>query len=242
MNEENQTDTPDVSDASGEKRRSIRSFVLRQGRFTDAQKRAFDEQWPRFGRQIADGPFELANELPQCQRCVLEIGFGMGYTLAELAMRDPATAYIGVEVHRPGVGKLLALLNEQGIDNVRVYNEDAVEVLEKVIPENSLDGLLLFFPDPWHKKRHNKRRIVQPAFAQLVRSRLKPGGEFHLATDWENYAEHMLEVMDAAEGFSNTAGPGGFVERPSSRPETRFEQRGLRLGHGVWDLIYRREN
>jgi len=231
----------DDTSTAGEQHR-IRSFVLRQGRFTPAQKRAYDELWPRYGRSIADGRFELAAELPRCKRCVFEIGFGMGYTLAELAMRDHETAYVGVEVHRPGVGKLLALLDENGVDNVRVYNEDAVEVLEQVIPEHSLDGVLLFFPDPWHKKRHNKRRIVQPAFAQLLRSRLKIGGEFHLATDWENYAEHMLEVMDAADGFSNVAGKGHFVERPASRPQTRFEQRGIRLGHGVWDLIYRRES
>jgi len=222
--------------------RRIRSFVIRQGHFTESQRRALENHWPHFGCDLGDGPLSVAERFPQCERTVLEIGFGMGYTLAELALREPATAYIGVEVHKPGVGKLLALAVEHELSNLCVYCDDAIDVLNSAIAPDSLDAVLLFFPDPWHKKRHNKRRIVQPAFAQAVRDKLKIGGLFHMATDWGPYAEHMMTVMETAEGFSNVAGPGHFTARPASRPETRFEQRGKRLGHDVWDLIYQRIN
>lgn len=162
----------------------------------------------------------------------------MGHTLAELAARDPDCGFIGIEVHRPGVGKLLALAQEQGLENLRVYCHDAVEVLHRCIPDATLDALLLFFPDPWPKKRHHKRRLVQPPFVELVRQKLRPGGIFHLATDWEHYAQQMLEVIESAPGWCNLAGQGQFAPRPRTRPQTRFETRGLRLGHAVHDLLF----
>ena len=218
--------------------RRIRSFVRREGRFTPAQRDAFATLWSGRGLEITDQPVDLAAMFPACSRFTLEIGFGMGQSLAELASRDPQTGFIGVEVHRPGVGKLLALAEEHQLANLRIFCADAVEVLRRALPEASLDRVLLFFPDPWPKKRHNKRRIGQPEFVRLVHSRLKPGGIFHLATDWEPYAQHMLEVLDAAPGWRNLSGQGQFAERPDWRPLTRFEQRGQRLGHGVWDLLY----
>ena len=165
----------------------------------------------------------------------------MGQSLAELANREPQTGFIGIEVHRPGVGKLLALAEEAELANLKVYCADAVEVLRRCIPDASLDLAMLFFPDPWPKKRHHKRRLVQPAFVEELRSKLKPGGVFHLATDWENYAEQMLEVLNAAPGWRNLAGEGSFAPRPASRPVTRFEARGERLGHQVRDLLFSRE-
>jgi tRNA (guanine-N7-)-methyltransferase len=171
---------------------------------------------------------------------VLEIGFGMGDSLLQMARQMPEKNYIGIEVHRPGVGRLLNNARTEGLTNIRVYAEDAVEVLAQCIPDGSLDCLQLFFPDPWHKKKHNKRRILQPAFAQTVRSKLKIGGQFHMATDWENYAEQMMEVMSVAEGYRNSAGAGEFSPQPDFRPVTKFQNRGEKLGHGVWDLIFER--
>lgn len=170
----------------------------------------------------------------------LEIGFGMGHSLLEMAQATPGHDFIGIEVHRPGVGSLLSGLLAEGVNNVRVYSCDALEVLKTCVPDSSLDRLLLFFPDPWHKSRHHKRRIVQPEFAQLVRSKLKVGGIFHLATDWEPYAEHMLEVLNVAPGFMNLSADQTSVPRPLERPVTKFERRGERLGHGVWDLKFER--
>ena len=216
--------------------RRIRSFVRREGRFTPAQKRAFDELWPKYGIEN-DG-----SQIPCISPCVLEIGFGNGASLAQMAMAEPAAHFIGIEVHRPGVGNLLQLIEQNAIRNIRIVCDDAVEVLEQRIADNSLDRVQLFFPDPWPKKKHHKRRIVQPVFAQLVRRKLKPGGVWHMATDWQDYAEHMLEVMNAAEGFSNISATGEYVERPETRPLTKFEQRGHRLGHGVWDLIFEKVN
>ena len=173
---------------------------------------------------------------------ILEIGFGTGSSLAEMAKNHPQNDYLGIEVHRPGVGNLLLQIEKEGITNIRVMCEDAVEVLEKNIPDQSLDAVYLFFADPWHKKKHHKRRIVQPNFVRLVNCKLKTGGIFHMATDWENYAEHMLEVMNRTEGFENTATSGDYRQRPDYRPLTKFEQRGRRLGHGVWDLIFKKIN
>lgn len=207
---------------------------------TPSQREAFDTQFDRLGRHLADGTLDFDTVFPGCTRRVLEIGFGMGYTLAELAAREPATAFVGVEVHRPGVGKLLDLATKAEIANLRVYCEDALQVLDVAIAPASLDAVLLFFPDPWPKTRHHKRRIVQPAFVDTVRSRLRAGGVFHLATDVDDYARHMLEVLEAAAGWENLAGAGRYAERPASRPQTRFEARGLRLGHSVHDLLYRR--
>ncbi|WP_020679478.1 tRNA (guanosine(46)-N7)-methyltransferase TrmB [Marinobacterium rhizophilum] len=220
--------------------RAVRSFVLRAGRMTEGQQRGLDEAWPEMGLEVAGGMIEPAAVFGREAPLVLEIGFGMGDSLLQMARQMPEKNYIGIEVHRPGVGRLLNNARTEGLGNIRVYAEDAVEVLAKCIPDGSLDCLQLFFPDPWHKKKHNKRRIVQPAFAQTVRSKLKIGGQFHMATDWENYAEHMMEVMSAAEGYRNIAGAGEYSPQPDFRPVTKFQNRGEKLGHGVWDLIFER--
>jgi tRNA (guanine-N7-)-methyltransferase len=220
--------------------RTVRSFVMRAGRTTEGQQKALDEVWPEFGLEIQQGPINLAEVFGRSAPVVLEIGFGMGDSLIEMAKNEPEKNYIGIEVHRPGVGRLLSRVQEAGLTNIRVYQEDAVEVLAKCIPDGSLHALQLFFPDPWHKKRHHKRRIVQPEFAQAIRQKLEVGGYFHMATDWENYAEHMMEVMSAAEGFSNKAGESQYSPQPEWRPVTKFQKRGERLGHGVWDLMFER--
>ena len=218
--------------------RTIRSFVRREGRITRGQQRALDELWPKYGIEM-DKAVDLDTLFGRQAPRTLEIGFGNGDALAEMAVQQPEHDFIGIEVHRPGVGHLLQLLEQRDIDNVRIYNEDAVQVLAK-LPDRSLDRVLLFFPDPWHKKRHHKRRIVQPALIKLLGEKLKPGGILHMATDWEDYARHMLEVMQASKGFRNVAGSGRYAEKPGYRPVTKFEQRGRRLGHGVWDLVFER--
>jgi len=220
--------------------RRIRSFVKREGRLTKGQQRALDELLSRYGISLQQGELDLDVLFGRQAFRVLEIGFGNGASLAEMAANYPENDYLGIEVHRPGVGNLLLQIEKQGLTNIRVSNDDAVEVLEKQIPNTSLDAVYLFFPDPWHKKKHHKRRIVQTEFVQLVWCKLKPGGIFHMATDWENYAEHMLEVMTKAKGFENFAGEGNYIVRPGYRPLTKFEQRGHRLGHGVWDLIFKK--
>jgi tRNA (guanine-N7-)-methyltransferase len=218
--------------------RTVRSYVLRSGRKTESQQRAYEMLWPRFGLRTIDGiPASLSPD-GHTGEVVLEIGFGMGDSLAEMASCHPETFFIGIEVHKPGVGRLMNLAEERGISNLRIYAEDALEVLEKSVPDHRLSKVQLFFPDPWPKKKHHKRRIVQPSFARLVQKKLRPGGVLHMATDWQNYAEQMMEVMSQTEGFANVAGPGQFSPRPSSRPATKFEQRGLKLGHGVWDLLF----
>ena len=220
--------------------RTIKSFVMRAGRMTEGQQRGLDKGWPRFGLTLEAGTQDLDRLFGRSAPRTLEIGFGMGHSLLEMAAAAPQEDFIGIEVHRPGVGALLSGLLAQDLSNVRVYACDALEVLRQCIADASLDRVLLFFPDPWHKARHNKRRIVQPAFAELVRSKLKPGGVLHMATDWQPYAEHMLEVMDVAPGYLNLAGDERFVARPPERPITKFERRGERLGHGVWDLKFQR--
>ncbi|MDY0049334.1 MAG: tRNA (guanosine(46)-N7)-methyltransferase TrmB [Halothiobacillaceae bacterium] len=219
--------------------RPIRSFVRREGRLTVGQQRALDELFPRFGLP-GDTPLDLSAVFGRSAPVTLEIGFGNGETLAAMAAAAPERDFIGIEVHRPGVGHLLQRIEALGLTNLRVICADAVEVLEHALADASLDTVQLFFPDPWHKSRHHKRRIVQPAFVARIARKLAPGGLFHLATDWENYAEHMREVMEAAEEFRNATAPGAYAPRPSWRPLSKFEQRGLRLGHGVWDLLYRR--
>lgn len=226
--------------ASSRPRRGVKSYVLRAGRMTAAQTRGLEEVWPRLGLSVADGQQDLDELFGRSAPRVVEIGFGMGASLIEQAETHPETDFIGIEVHAPGVGKLLDEADKRGLRNLRVYRDDALEVLSRCLPEASLDGLQLFFPDPWPKKKHHKRRIVQPAFVELVRTRLKPGGTLHMATDWQAYAEHMAEVMAAAPGYRNTAPDGPYAARPDFRPQTKFEQRGARLGHGVWDLIYAR--
>ena len=223
-----------------EGRREVRSFVLRQGRFTPAQQRAFDDRWPRFGLDYTGVPRDLDATFGRGAPKVLEIGFGNGEALRFAARQDPARDYIGLEVHAPGVGRLLNALAADGSDHVRLYHHDAVEVLRNEVADASLDEIRIYFPDPWHKKRHNKRRLVQPEFAALLVRKLRPGGRLHLATDWEPYAEHMWDVLEATAGLVNRAGPRGHVPRPQWRPETHFERRGVKLGHGVWDLLYDR--
>ncbi|TKR30788.1 tRNA (guanosine(46)-N7)-methyltransferase TrmB [Luteimonas gilva] len=223
-----------------EGRRSVRSFVLRQGRFTPAQQRAFDELWPRFGLEFQGEPRDFDAVFGRRAKRVLEIGFGNGEALRYAAAHDPERDYIGIEVHAPGVGRLLNGLAADGSDHVRLYHYDAVEVLEREIADASLDEIRIYFPDPWHKKRHQKRRLLKPEFAALLARKLASGGRLHLATDWRDYAEQMWEVLDAAEGLRNRAGPGGHVPRPAWRPQTHFESRGQRLGHEVFDLLYDR--
>ena len=220
--------------------RKIRSFVLRQGRFTDAQQRAFDELWPRFGLAYAGTPRDFDAAFVRRAPRILEIGFGNGEALRYSAQRDPARDHVGIEVHAPGVGRLLNALAADAATNVKLYHHDAVEVLEHEIADGSLDEARIYFPDPWHKKRHHKRRLVNPEFAALLVRKLAPGGRLHLATDWQDYAEQMWDVLDATPGIANRAGPRGSVPRPDWRPQTHFEARGLRLGHGVWDLLYDR--
>lgn len=220
-------------------RREIKSFVRREGRCTPAQERALMELLPKFGidyqaEQTLDFTELFANDNPVW----CEIGFGMGHSLAHMAAAMPNINFIGIEVHRPGVGSLLNQVQQIGLTNIRVMSHDAVEVLKHMIPEHSLARVLLFFPDPWHKTKHHKRRIVQIPFLELLHSRLLPEGVFHSATDWQAYAEWMLEMMDAFPAFRNSAGQGNYAVKPSYRPETKFERRGQRLGHGVWDLLY----
>ena len=222
--------------------RRIRSFVVRAGRMTEGQQRALDDNWPQYGLELKDGMIDPGKVFGREAPLVLEIGFGMGDSLIEMAKHAPDKNFIGIEVHPPGVGRLLSRAAEAGLTNIRVYCDDAVEVLAHCIPDASLETLQLFFPDPWHKKRHNKRRIVQPEFAQKIRQKLVVGGCFHMATDWENYAEHMMEVMNAAEGYRNHAGAGLYSPQPEWRPVTKFQKRGERLGHGVWDLMFERIN
>jgi len=220
--------------------RAIRSFVRREGRMTEAQKRALEELLPRYGVSPGETPLDLVACFGREAPVHLEIGFGNGEALAAMALAQPQNNYLGLEVHRPGVGVLLRRLEAEGIPNVRVACADAKEVLEQRIPDASLSAVYVFFPDPWHKLRHHKRRLVQPAFIALLHRKLKPGGTLHLATDWEDYARQMLALLSAADGFENAAGPDLYAPRPEARPLTRFERRGQRLGHGVWDLVFRR--
>ena len=213
--------------------------MRREGRLTKGQQRALDELWPSFGlspETVLD-PDEIFG---RSARRTLEIGFGNGDALLKMAQLEPETDFIGIEVHRPGIGKLLLELEKNNLRNVRIFCTDAVSVINDCIPDRSLDRVLVFFPDPWHKQRHHKRRLVQEPFIMSVAAKLKPGGTLHLATDWENYAEHMLEVVGNNTAFRNCAGHGNYSPRPDYRPLTKFEQRGLRLGHGVWDLVFER--
>ena len=221
-------------------RRPIRSFVMRAGRMTVGQSRALEELWPRYGVAYSPAPLDLPKLFGREAPLTLEIGFGNGEHLARLAAVHPERNYLGIEVHRPGVGHLLMLAGNGELANVRVSDHDAVEVLREQLPPASLDEVLVLFPDPWHKKRHHKRRLIQPPFVELIASRLRTGGVFRLATDWEEYALQMLEVLRASRSFINLSPSGDWVPRPEERAPTRFEKRGARLGHGVWDLAFQR--
>ena len=220
-------------------RRAIRSFVLRQGRVSAAQQRAHDALLPRFGIPFAPAPLSLEAAFERKAPKTLEIGFGMGETTARIAAANPDKDYLGIEVHTPGVGSLLKEIGEKGLTNIRIIQHDAVEVLQTMIEPESLDGVHIFFPDPWPKKRHHKRRLLQPPLIALLASRMKPGAYLHTATDWEEYAVQMLQVLSAEPTLLNTAAEAaGFAPRPSYRPQTKFETRGLKLGHCVWDLVF----
>lgn len=220
--------------------RPIRSFVRREGRLTPGQQKALDELWPAFGIEDSDEPLDMTTLFGRNAPVVLEIGFGNGASLAEMAKNQPDHDFIGIEVHRPGVGQLLKSIETEALDNVRVAYTDAVAFLKTRIQDNSLDRIQIFFPDPWHKKRHHKRRIIQPAFVNVLADKLKAGGHLHLATDWQDYADQMLADISGNQRFLNCGDESGFIERPDYRPVTKFEQRGQRLGHGVWDLLFKR--
>ena len=222
--------------------RPVRSFVLRQGRLTPAQQKALDNYWQQYGIDFSDARLDFDAIFERTAPITLEIGFGNGESLLEQACNNPERNFLGIEVHTPGVGHLIKGIHQAGINNLRVMRHDAVEVLDKQIPENSLDRVQLFFPDPWHKKRHHKRRILKSDFVEAIRKHLRIGGHFHMATDWENYAENMLETMDQHPGFINIAGEAHFVSAEGLRPQTKFERRGLKLGHGVWDMVYERKD
>jgi tRNA (guanine-N7-)-methyltransferase len=218
--------------------RQIRSFVLRAGRMTPAQERALTELWPSYGVELGADPLDLeaifGRSAPRC----LEIGFVVGEVIGSMAENHPHIDYLGLEVHRPGVGRLLLRAEQAKVHNLRVICHDAVEVLRDKIRNDSFDEILVFFPDPWHKKRHHKRRLIEPQFVACVAAKLRAGGVLRLATDWQDYAEQMLAVCNANSELSSLSPDGTYVPRPEFRPPTRFERRGARLGHGVWDLAY----
>ncbi len=218
--------------------REIRSFVKREGRMTKGQQRAMDDIFPHMGVNFAKEKLDLVSLFGNDNPVILEIGFGMGKSLAEQAANYRDRNYFGIEVHKPGVGACLLLAEEFELTNLRVINHDAVEVLNKMIPDNSVAGIQIFFPDPWHKTRHHKRRIVQKNFVELCHSKLMLSGFLHLATDWENYAQHMLSVLKSCDGWKNLSDDDNYIPRPDDRPLTKFEHRGEKLGHGVWDLMF----
>ncbi|MDO4433299.1 MAG: tRNA (guanosine(46)-N7)-methyltransferase TrmB [Alysiella sp.] len=233
MNTENQNtnDTPEL------RHRSIKSFVLRQGHMTAAQQKAIDDNWTRFGIDFQAALMDLNQIFARPAPKILEIGFGMGVATAQIAQRLPEKDFLAIDVHGPGVGNLCKIMAEENIHNIKVMRHDAVEVVEQMLPDNSLDGIHIFFPDPWHKKRHHKRRLIQIPFVEKLLPKLKQGGYIHLATDWEEYAVQMLEVLNHFSGsLKNTA--TDYATTPDYRPETKFEARGKRLGHGVWDLVF----
>ncbi|QBQ55467.1 tRNA (guanosine(46)-N7)-methyltransferase TrmB [Nitrosococcus wardiae] len=218
--------------------RSIQSFVRREGRITPAQKKALAQLWPHYGIDLGTEPLELEAIFNRNAERILEIGFGNGDSLIQQARLAPEKDFLGIEVHRPGVGHLLLCLEAEGLENIRVIGDDAWKVLQHHLPEQSLQGVQIFFPDPWPKKRHHKRRLIQPPFVDLLWHKLKPNGWIHLATDWQNYADQMMRVLSQHPGFGNLAGEGRFAQGPGERPSTKFERRGQRQGHPVWDLKF----
>lgn len=224
--------------ADGRYKRKVRSFVLRTGRLSDYQRNMMNDNWHTYGLSHQMNFFDFSQIYGNHNPVILEIGFGMGKSLVEMAEQNPDKNYLGIEVHTPGVGACIAYAVEKNIKNLRVICHDATEILRDCIPDNSLMGLQLFFPDPWHKAKHHKRRIVQPHFIQTVCQKLIINGFIHMATDWENYAEHMLDVLKNTDRLTNQSLTDDYIPRPKDRPLTKFEQRGHRLGHGVWDLYF----
>ncbi len=222
------------------KKKPIRSYVIRAGRMTYGQKNAFDQWWPDYGLSLFNGKVDVEKCFERNLPLIVEIGFGMGDSLLNMAKVSNSENFIGIEVHPPGVGRIINNAGLDGVKNLKVYMADAIDVLTDCFEDCSIDRLQLFFPDPWHKKKHNKRRIVQPEFVALVFQKLKAGGVFHMATDWQDYAEHMMEVMTLANGYENMASEYMFSNPPPYRSKTKFESRGERLGHGVWDLMFRK--
>lgn len=225
-------------DSDSLRQRPIRSFALRGGHMSEAQKRAYDNGMPKWSIPFSTTPLDWHRLKENFERVVLEIGFGMGETTASIAKQAPNTLFVGCEVYTSGVGALMKRIEEQDLHNIRVLQHDAVEVLKHMILPERIDGMHIFFPDPWHKSRHHKRRLIQSSFVQLAANRLAPGGYLHCATDWQNYAEQMLSVLNEESSLTNTA--TDYAPRPSYRPVTKFETRGLRLGHGVWDLVFKK--
>ena len=223
-----------------QKRRDIRSFVRRERRMTPTQQRLFSSQWLRYGINPNVVIDDLMSLFDRDAPCWLEIGFGNGEALVNMAVTHPEKNYLGVEVHTPGVGKLLTGLDQENIANVRVFKHDAMEVIKQQLPDESLDAVLLFFPDPWPKRRHHRRRLLQSSFLELIACKLKPGGFFHMATDWRGYAEHAMKLLSASPWFHNQNPKGGYVERPLYRPITKFERRGRKLGYDIYDLVFDR--
>ena len=222
-------------------KRSIKSYVLRQGRLTKGQKNAIEELWPEYGVELQQQKLDSQQCFGRIAPLVIEIGFGMGTSLVQQALAEPNKNFIGIEVHRPGVGSCLQEISSQGLDNLKVMNCDAIQVFEQMIANNSVSRVQLYFPDPWHKKKHHKRRIVKENFVSMIYAKLTTAGIFHMATDWQPYAESMLEVMQMVKGFKNMAFPDNYMPRPDFRPITKFELRGQKLGHGVWDLMYEKQ-
>lgn len=220
-------------------KRAIRSFVLRQGHLTASQQRAIDEGMPKWGIEYRPELLDLNQAFGRDAPKILEIGFGMGGATAEIAANLPQNDYLGVEVHSPGVGNLFKLIEEKQLSNLRLLRHDAVEVIDNMLADGCLDGVHIFFPDPWHKKRHNKRRLIQAPLIEKLVKKLKPGGYLHAATDWEDYAIQILEVFNGNAELQNTA--ADYAPRPDYRPLTKFEARGIRLGHGVWDIVFTRK-
>ncbi len=218
--------------------REIKSFVLRQGRLTKAQQHALDKHWQDYGIDYSEQVLSFDKLFNNNNEVIIEIGFGNGESLLQQAINQPQYNFIGIEVHGPGVGHLIHHAHSEDIHNIKVIRFDAVEVLKHQIADNAIKQVQLFFPDPWHKKKHHKRRIIKAEFIRLIHQKLKTGGLFHMATDWQHYANEMLKQMDSAEGFNNTSGTDNFSVNKAARCETKFERRGLKLGHGVWDLIY----
>lgn len=218
--------------------RAIKSYVRRSGRLTPGQKKALEQYWPLYGIDFQTALFDTCKLMGEYDALKLEIGIGNGDALISMAQNDPQSMYLGVEVHEPGVGRCLANIHQHGLPNVRLIRHDAIEVLQHMLPPRSLDRVFLFFPDPWHKKRHHKRRIVNARFRDLLAVLLKPGGCLHMATDWQEYAEYMAAELLSDARYMNKGDTRGYAQRPVYRPATRFENRGLKLGHGVWDLIF----